>query len=73
MSGNYNLYPEYIYDQNKTLRHFNIPHLLNKDCLIYDKEHQLLKSFADEFQNADHCSKLISGAGAYKLLSWKRK
>ncbi len=73
MSGNYNLYPEYIYDQNKTLRHFNILDLLNKDSAQFTiEEHQLLKSFADEFQNADHCSKLISGAGAYKLLSWEK-
>lgn len=72
MSGNYYIYPEYVYDPKKIMRKFSLNDLLKKDSAAWKiEEWNELKAYANEYQSIDYCREKISGCGAYKLISWQ--
>lgn len=71
VSGNVNLYPEYIYDPEKIMRRFSVQDLVQRDSAQWSaEEHALLKRFAEQFESASFCKLGIQGAGPYQLKSW---
>lgn len=72
LSGNINVYPEYVYDPERIMQKYTIRDLLTKDSSSWTTaEWTGLQKFADQFQSADFCKKIISGCGPYRLTSWE--
>lgn len=71
ISGNFNLYPEHIYDNEKSLRNFTIAKLKTNDTTAFTEvEKSQLKSFLASLESAAFCKNQISGAGPYVLDKW---
>ena len=72
-TGNWNLYPEYLYDPEKIMRNFNLPDLTDpeKAKLLADSDLRL-DSFALAFENVQHAREkgFVSGAGPYRFEQW---
>ena len=59
ISGNFNLYPEHIYDNEKSLRNFTIAKLKTNDTTAFTEvEKSQLKSFLASFTNGSRKAKL---------------
>ena len=72
LSGNINVYPEYVYDPEHIMQKFTVQDLLKKDSSSWSSsEWTLLQKFAEQFQSADFCKKTISGSGPYRLVAWE--
>jgi peptide/nickel transport system substrate-binding protein len=72
LTTNFKILPEYIYDPNQVLRSFTISDLRNPDTAKeISKTSQLLKDYSSVMMNEDFSRRLISGSGAYQLISWE--
>nr|MBS0037683.1 hypothetical protein [Saprospiraceae bacterium] len=72
ITSSFAVYPRHIYDPENLLSSFTIPGLKNyrEDSLSESRE-KLLQQLADEFQTARFSTKIVEGAGPYRLVEYE--